>query len=167
ALVSSFSSELSCLVLSPDGQMMVVGTGRGSLHFVHTQTGQEVRSLVSSCDGVSSCVFVKDGRLASTSFDGKIEMWDVENGCRTAVVDGHKNAITGSDLSTDKKHLATVSLDSMLKVWSASKGEQVAFMHSTCPMNCVTFDPEGHALAVGCWNGNVTVWNWLQNTTIA
>lgn len=106
---------------------------------------------MSSCDGISSCVFLKDGRLATTSFDGRIEVWDVGNGCRleqgwkdsfkntlectnlqlqerlimfeltrvpcrTALIDAHTNAITASDTSSDRKHLATVSLDSMLKV---------------------------------------------------
>uniref|UniRef100_A0A3B3DZ64 Uncharacterized protein n=1 Tax=Oryzias melastigma TaxID=30732 RepID=A0A3B3DZ64_ORYME len=31
------------------------------------------------------------------------------------------------------------------------------------PLNCVAFNPEGRLLAAGCWNGNVIVWNWLQN----
>lgn len=43
---------------------------------------QEVKSLVSSCDGISSCVFLKDGSIATTSFDGRIETWDIRNGCR-------------------------------------------------------------------------------------
>lgn len=43
---------------------------------------QEVKSLVSSCDGISSSVFLKDGRLATTSFDGRVEFWDIESGCR-------------------------------------------------------------------------------------
>lgn len=36
--------------------------------------------------------------------------------CRTALIDAHTNAITASDTTADRKHLATVSLDSMLKV---------------------------------------------------
>lgn len=39
-------------------------------------------------------------------------------------------------------------------------------MLSSSPLNCVTFDPDGHLLAAGCWDGNVTVWNWLQNKTL-
>ncbi|XP_010785520.1 telomerase protein component 1-like [Notothenia coriiceps] len=81
-LVSTFSSEPTCVVVSPDAELMVVGTGKGTLHFINTQTGQEVKSLVSSCDGISSCVFLLDGRLATTSFDGRIEIWDIGNGCR-------------------------------------------------------------------------------------
>ncbi|XP_044076665.1 telomerase protein component 1 isoform X2 [Siniperca chuatsi] len=165
-LVSTFSSEPTCLVVSLDGELMVVGTGQGMLHFINTQTGQEVKSLVSSCDGISSCVFLKDGRLATTSFDGRIEIWDIEHGCRTTLIDAHTNAITASDITADRKHLATVSLDFMLKVWSSTKGHEVAALPSSSPLNCVTFDPEGHLLAAGCWNGNVIVWNWLQNKTL-
>ncbi|XP_028448639.1 telomerase protein component 1 isoform X2 [Perca flavescens] len=165
-LVSTFSSEPTCVVVSSDGELMVVGTGQGMLHFINTQTGQEVKSLVSSCDGISSCVFLKDGRLATTSFDGRIEIWDIGNGCRTTLIQGHTNIITASDITADRKHLATVSLDFMLKVWSSTKGNEVAALPSSSPLNCVTFDPEGHLLAAGCWNGNVIVWNWLQNKTL-
>lgn len=45
-------------------------------------TKQTVKSLVSSCDGISSCVFLKDNHLATTSFNGHIETWDIGNGCR-------------------------------------------------------------------------------------
>ncbi|KAM3604040.1 uncharacterized protein V6R79_005607 [Siganus canaliculatus] len=164
-LVSTFSSEPTCLVLSSDGKLMVVGTGQGTLHFISTQTGQEVKSLVSSCDGISSCVLLKDGRLATTSFDGRIEMWDMENGCRTSLINAHTNAVTASDITADRKHLVTVSLDSTLKVWSSDKGHEVASLLSSSPLNCVTFDPEDHLLAAGCWSGDVIVWNWLQNKT--
>ncbi|XP_034009134.1 telomerase protein component 1 [Trematomus bernacchii] len=165
-LVSTFFSEPTCVVVSPDAELMVVGTGKGTLHFINTQTGQEVKSLVSSCDGISSCVFLLDGRLATTSFDGRIEIWDIGNGCRTALIEGHTNVITASDLTADRKHLATVSLDFMLKVWSSTKGKEVAALPSSSPLNCVTFDPEGHLLAAGCWDGNVIMWNWLQNETL-
>lgn len=39
-LVSTFSTEPTCLVVSSDGELMVVGTGQGMLHFINTQTGQ-------------------------------------------------------------------------------------------------------------------------------
>ncbi|XP_041849088.1 telomerase protein component 1 isoform X3 [Melanotaenia boesemani] len=165
-LVSTFPSEPTCVAMSLDGKLIVVGTGQGMLHILHSQTGQEVKSLVSSCDGISTCVFLKDARLASTSFDGRIEVWDIENGCRTALIDGHTNMITASDITPDRKHLATVSLDFMLKVWSSAKGHEVASLPTSSPLNCVTFNPEGHLLAAGCWNGNIIVWNWLQSKTV-
>ncbi|XP_029970146.1 telomerase protein component 1-like [Salarias fasciatus] len=162
-LRSTLRSEPTCVALSPDKLRMVVGSCEGMLLFLNVQTGLEVKSLVSNCDGISSCMFVEDGRLATTSFDGRIELWDVENGCRTALIEGHNNAITASNISADKKHLVTVSLDFKLKVWSSTKGHEVASLSSISPLNCVTFDPEAHLLAAGCWNGDVMVWKWLQN----
>ncbi|XP_067330344.1 telomerase protein component 1 isoform X2 [Channa argus] len=164
-VVSTFSSKPTCLNLSSDGELLVVGTGQGTLHFINTQTGQEVKFLVSSCDGISSCVFLNDERLATTSFDGRIEIWDIKNGCRTVLIDGHSHEITASDVTANQTHFATVSLDLMLKVWSSSNGQEVAALPSSSPLNCVNFDPKGHLLAAGCWDGNVIVWNWLQNKT--
>lgn len=53
------------------------------------------------------------------------------------------------------------------QVWSSTKGHEVASLPGSGPMNCVTFDPEDRLLAAGCWNGNVIIWNWLQNKTQA
>ncbi len=39
-LVSTFHSEPSCVVVSPDGRLIAVGTGEGTIHFLHTETGQ-------------------------------------------------------------------------------------------------------------------------------
>ncbi|XP_034559516.1 telomerase protein component 1-like [Notolabrus celidotus] len=165
-LVSTFSSEPTCVVESPDEELMVVGTGQGTLHVINRETGQEVKSLVSSCDGISSCVFLNHGRLATTSYDGRMEIWDIWNSCRSALIDAHTNTITASDITEDRKNLATVSLDFMLKVWSSAKGNEVAALQSSSPLNCVTFDPEGHLLAAGCWDGKVIIWNWLRNKII-
>uniref|UniRef100_A0A3Q2YXL3 TROVE domain-containing protein n=1 Tax=Hippocampus comes TaxID=109280 RepID=A0A3Q2YXL3_HIPCM len=117
--------------------------------------GQEVKSLVSSCDGISSCVVLKNGCIATTSFDGQIEIWDAAKGCRTSLIKGHTNVITSSDITTDRKHLATASLDFTLKVrWLPDS-----------PLNCVSFDHEDRLLAAGCWDGKIVVWKWLQDNT--
>ncbi|XP_064201609.1 telomerase protein component 1 [Anguilla rostrata] len=164
-LLSSYLSKPTCVALSPGHTLAAVGTENGSLHLIHRETGQEVRSLVSSCDGISGCCFLEEGLLASTSFDGRLEVWDVENGCRTAHVDAHTNRITGCDVSGDRKRLATVSLDFNLKVWSPN-GTLVTTLLNPCPLNCVTFDPEGQVLAVGGWDGGVRLWNWLRGEAL-
>ncbi|XP_030629420.1 telomerase protein component 1 [Chanos chanos] len=165
-LVSTFRSEPTCAVMSPCGKLLAVGTGGGTLHFIDTNTRQEVRSLASNCDGISGCVFLGEGLLGTTSYDGQIEVWNVENGFRTAHMNGHSNRITASDISPDKKHFATVSLDFNIKVWSSEKTKMVSSLSNPSPMNCVAFDPEGHLLAVGCWDGTVRVWKWLEQKSL-
>ncbi|KAK1786294.1 hypothetical protein P4O66_017995 [Electrophorus voltai] len=161
-LVSTFQWGPSCVALSPGGGVVAVGTGQGTLHFFHTQTNQEVKSLVSNCDGIAGCVFLDECVLGTTSYDGQVEVWDINSGCRTDRLNAHSNRITGCDVSSDRKHFATVSLDFTLKVWSSKKHKQEASFMSPSPLNCVTFDPEGALLAVGCWDGAVRMWDWLK-----
>ncbi|RXN37538.1 telomerase component 1 [Labeo rohita] len=165
-LVSTFHSEPSCVKVSPDGKLVAVGTGEGTIHFLHTETGQEVKSLLSSGDGISGCIFLGEELLATTSFDGQVEVWDIASGCRTAHMNAHSNNITGCDVSPDRKLFATVSLDLNLKVWSAQKGTEVASLTNPSPLNCVNFDLEGQLVAVGCWDGAVRLWNWLEQKNV-
>ncbi|KAF5895478.1 telomerase protein component 1-like, partial [Clarias magur] len=161
-LVSTFQRTPSCVSLSPGGGLMAVGTEQGSLHLYYTHTNQEVKSLVSNCDGISGCLFLDECILWTTSYDGQVETWDVSSGCRMAHLPAHSNRITGCDVSSDRKHFATVSLDFTLKVWSSRTGKQEAALENPCPLNCVTFDPEGSLVAVGCWDGAVRVWDWIK-----
>ncbi|MEQ2167458.1 hypothetical protein GOODEAATRI_004391 [Goodea atripinnis] len=117
---------------------------------------QEVKSLVSSCDGISSCVFLNDAQLASTSFDGRIEVWDIQNGCRTALIGGHSNAITASDITPDRKHLATVSLDLTLK---SLCGHQRS-------VRSLSFSPSSSMLCSGSMSGEVRVWSVSTSTCV-
>ncbi|XP_036374733.1 telomerase protein component 1 [Megalops cyprinoides] len=165
--VSTFHSKPTCVAVSPGGGVTVVGTGRGWLHLLHSETGQEVRSLVSSCDGISGCVFLGESLVASTSFDGQLEVWDTESGCRTTHVDAHSNRITGSDVSRDRKYLATVSLDFSLKLWLSPDCSPVATLPHPCPLNCVTFHSEGQLLAVGGWDGGIRLWNCVRMERVA
>ncbi|XP_069044718.1 telomerase protein component 1-like isoform X1 [Lepisosteus oculatus] len=162
----TFRAVPTCMCLHPGHRLAVVGTGQGTLHVINTETGQEVRSLVSSCDGISGCVFLREGLLGSTSFDGRLEVWDIDNGCRTVQVDAHKSTITGCDISADRKNLATVSLDSQLKVWDVPKGSLCVTLTNPCPLNCVTFHPEGQLVAVGGWDRKIRLWNWLTGQSV-
>lgn len=47
-------------------------------------------------------------------------------------------------------------------MWSSQKGKQEASLLNPSPLNCVTFDPEGSLVAVGCWDRAVRVWNWIK-----
>ncbi|XP_077088615.1 telomerase protein component 1 [Siphateles boraxobius] len=165
-LVSTFHSVPSCVVVSPDRKLVAVGTVEGTLHFLHTETGQEVKSLMGSGDGISGCIFLGEELLATTSFDGQVEVWDVAMGCRTVHMNAHSNKITGCDVSPDRKLFATVSLDLNLKVWSTQKSTEVASLMNPSPLNCVNFDLEGQLLAVGCWDGAVRLWNWLEQKNV-
>uniref|UniRef100_A0A8D1JHP7 Telomerase associated protein 1 n=1 Tax=Sus scrofa TaxID=9823 RepID=A0A8D1JHP7_PIG len=148
------SSSPTAVAFSPNGQRAAVGTANGTVYLLDLRTWQEERSVVSGCDGVSSCLFLSDNALFLTAFDGLLELWDLQHGCRVLQTKAHQNRITGCCLSPDRRLLATVCLGGCLKLWDTVRG-QLASQH-TCPkpLNCTAFHPEGQILAIGSWAGS-------------
>lgn len=79
----TFSSP-SCLGLLFDWglECWTLGGQGNVLSMLSCSFSQEEKSLVSGCDGVSSCSFLSDSALFLTAFDGLLELWDLKQGCR-------------------------------------------------------------------------------------
>uniref|UniRef100_A0A671FNJ2 Telomerase protein component 1 n=1 Tax=Rhinolophus ferrumequinum TaxID=59479 RepID=A0A671FNJ2_RHIFE len=154
SLSLAVSSSPTAVAFSPSGQRAAVGTASGTVYLLDLRTWQEEKSVVSGCDGVSSCSFLSDNALFITAFDGLLELWDLQHGCRVVQTKAHQYEITGCCLSPDRRWLATVCLGGCLKLWDTVRG-QLAFQH-TCPkpLNCIAFHPEGQVMAIGSWAGS-------------
>nr|XP_014699987.2 telomerase protein component 1 isoform X2 [Equus asinus] len=154
SLSLAVSSSPTAVAFSPSGQRAAVGTASGTVYLLDLRTWQEEKSVVSGCDGVSSCSFLSDNALFLTAFDGLLELWDLQHGCRVLQTNAHQYQITSCCLSPDNRLLATVCLGGCLKLWDTVRG-QLAFQH-TCPkpLNCVAFHPEGQVVAIGSWSGS-------------
>ncbi|KAL6032473.1 hypothetical protein STEG23_021751, partial [Scotinomys teguina] len=149
-------SSPTAVALSPNGQRAAVGTASGTIYLLDLRTWQEEKALVSGCDGISSFAFLSDSALFLTTFDGLLELWDLQHGCWVFQAKAHQYQITDCCLSPDRRLLATVCLGGYLKLWD-TVGGQLAFQH-TCPksLNCVAFHPEGQVIATGNWAGSIT-----------
>ncbi|KFO22262.1 Telomerase protein component 1 [Fukomys damarensis] len=150
------SSSPTAVAISLNGQRAAVGTANGAVYILDLRTWQEEKSVVSGCDGVSSCAFLSDHALFLTAFDGLLELWDIQRGCRVLQTKAHQYQITGCCLSPDLRLLATVCLGGCLKLWDTVRG-QLSFQHTSAkPLNCTAFHPEGQAVAIGSWAGSVS-----------
>ncbi|XP_069100415.1 telomerase protein component 1 isoform X1 [Pleurodeles waltl] len=147
----------TCVSMSSTGRWAAVGTSEGSVHVLDTDSGQEVNSFETSCDGISACELLTDSSLCVASYDGWMELWNIHDGSRLLRVEAHKSQITGCSISPDRKQLATVSLDLHLKVWDSTKGVLVGSHEFSYPLNCVTFHPEGQLIACGSWDSQIII----------
>ncbi|KAG3261475.1 telomerase associated protein 1, transcript variant X1 [Ictidomys tridecemlineatus] len=156
SLSLAVSSSPTAVAFSPSEQRAAVGTANGTVYLLDLRTWQEEKSVVSGCDGISSCAFLSESALFLTAFDGLLELWDLQHGCRVLQTKAHQYQITGCCLSPDRRLLATVCLGGCLKLWDTVRG-QLAFQH-TCPksLNCIAFHPEGQVVATGSWGGSVS-----------
>ncbi|KAJ1079043.1 hypothetical protein K5549_013346 [Capra hircus] len=156
SLSLAVSSSPTAVAFSPNGQRAAVGTANGTVYLLDLRTWQEERSMVSGGDGVSSCSFLSDDALFLTAFDGLLELWGLQHGCRGRVlqIQAHQYQITGCCLSPDRWLLATVCLGGSLKLWDIVRGQLASQHPCPKPLNCIAFHPEGQVIAVGSWDGS-------------
>ncbi|OCU01586.1 telomerase protein component 1 [Xenopus laevis] len=162
-------SQLGCVSLCPSGRMAAVGASNGSLHLINTDSGEEARLLHSGCDGISACRFISDDLLCVASYDGVLEIWKISDGCRMHRAEAHQRQITGCCVSPDQRQFVTCSLDYQLKLWESSRGSLLGSISFPYPLDCTTFHPSGHAVAVGSWDGKITVLrleNWEKTAVL-
>ncbi|XP_023559913.1 LOW QUALITY PROTEIN: telomerase protein component 1-like [Octodon degus] len=156
SLSLAIPSSPTAMAISLSGLGVAVGTANGTVYLLDLRTGQEEKSIVSGCDGISSCTFLSDSALFVSAFDGLLELWDLEHGCRVLQTKAHQDQVTGCCLSPDRRLLATVCVGGGIKLWDTVRG-QLSCQH-TCakPLTCVAFHPEGQALATGSWAGSIS-----------
>ncbi|XP_044131083.1 telomerase protein component 1-like [Bufo gargarizans] len=162
-------STPGCVGLSCKGNFAVVGTSDGSLHILHTDSGEEIRTLYSGCDGVSCCAFISDTLLCVGSYDGTLEIWNITDGCRINRIEAHRRQVTGCCVSADRRQMLTCSLDSDVKIWDTSRCTLTSSSSFPSPLNCAAFHPNRHMASVGSWDGKVFVVqldNWNRSAVL-
>ncbi|XP_069616642.1 telomerase protein component 1 [Ranitomeya imitator] len=155
--------------LSSKGDLAVVGTSDGSLHILHTDSGEEIRTLYSGCDGVSCCTFISDSLLCVGSYDGTLEIWNITDGCRIHKIEAHRRQVTGCCVSADRRQILTCSLDFDIKIWDTSRCTLIGSSSFSSPLNCAAFHPNRHVVCVGSWDGKVSVVqldNWKRSAVL-
>jgi len=70
---------------------------------------------------IPSVVFGPDGhRLASSSQDGTIKLWDAQTGQDTLTLTGHPDRVHNLAFSPDGHRLASNGPDGSVKIWDAT-----------------------------------------------
>ncbi|EDO28937.1 predicted protein [Nematostella vectensis] len=110
--------------LSPRDQYLAAGCGNGAVQVYSCDTGKKRRPLKhGSLYGlpVTTVKFFpfKDDRLMSTTSDGTITCWDLDNWSHMKSVDEPHNEISTLDFSHDGKIFATAGKDRKVRVYDS------------------------------------------------
>ncbi|KAA3656289.1 MAG: hypothetical protein DWQ04_31550 [Chloroflexi bacterium] len=112
-------------------------------------------------DEVSDLAFSPDGtRLATTSLDRTVKIWDVATGQNLLALGEHKSVVTSVSFNQDGTILATGSLNGFIILWNVETGGLINVLGSSnVAVHSVSFHTDGIRLVAGYDDGTVRVWN--------
>lgn len=117
---------------------------------------------------ISDCILMNDStELATSSGDGTIKIWDIENSCPTQEFHGHQSdvmAISECNIEyfenkNSEKLLLSASTDGSCKIWDYRINEANNCVHSyylsDADVNCCSWFPDGQSFAAGSEDGSI------------
>ena len=148
-------SSMLCVVFSPDGTKLAVGSVAG-IKLLKVPTGEHIYTQQHIDFGklefparIFSVAFSPDGtKLASASWDG-VKLWEVETGQNITTLRGHTRVVSSVAFSPDGLTFASDSVDGV-QVWEAATGGHITTLAG--PPNFVTsiaYSPDGTRIATG------------------
>ncbi len=150
-------------VFSPDGRLLATATyhdvdvaANYRLRIWEWEQGEVVTTIPAGVDG--PVVFDPTGMRIATTWDRRIEVWDVENGDPLIKLPYQPGDIYGLAFSLDGSLIATGAIDGTVRLFDAASGQQRLILQGPVGVGRVAFGADGALLASTSGDGTVRVW---------
>ena len=175
-------SDVFGVALSPDGKRAATASSDGTAKVWDTSTSLSAGAvtgeatltlrghtvLQSGEPLVTGVAFSPDGtRIATSSFDRTVIVYDSTTGAPLLTLRGHTDAIFGFTFSPDGARIATAGYDGVAKVWEATTGEELLTLAPQAGViQRVAFSPDGARLLTANDHNTATLFDLMTGTAL-
>lgn len=115
------------LAYRPGTKELAVASADSTIRIVNVDTLQEIRSIASHADWVTSIAYSDDGtRLVSSSRDKSAKVYDAATGDLISSYQGHAAAVRGASILAGNSQVVSVGADNKLHRWEIDGAKKVA-----------------------------------------
>ncbi len=100
-----------------------------------------------------------DRLIAKGGSDGKIVIWNVDNGQNILNIKAHDSHVVGLVFTADSKRLISSSFDQTIKIWDLDNGSCLKSWQLSAPVYRIALSPDNLILASGSNSGDVLLWD--------
>lgn len=155
------------VLFSPNGKQIISVAGKGwaksEIKVWDLKTGQLLKefkdslsSVVTSADMSPDCK-----RIAASSWDGNIRIWDYASGKLLKIIGGHSNIVTSVSYSPDGKYLVSASFDKTIKVWDVKTGGLVLTLYGHNDyVRSAIFNKDCNMILSASKDGTIKLWSF-------
>jgi WD40 repeat protein len=164
-VLTRFKTPVHQLAYDQEGNRILAAENGGTVRVLRAATGDVVKELQTRAFGASLSA---DGDTVATSTtDGRVDLWDVASGGRTAHLEGHGGPVLDVELSPDGREVVTAGLDGTARVWGTATGTQLAIVRGhTDAVNRADFLPDGRTVVTVSSDGTTRRWDVGAGTVV-
>ena len=139
------------IAFSPEGKLLAIGHGNGTVNVFDTTTGRELLALPgynSNSGAVTGVAFSPDGTALAVSRTGKLLIRQANDGRELLTLSGH-SIESGMAFSHDWKKVATFGGSHAAQVWDTVNGAELVTLG-------------GHTAQVPRWHSRAMIASWQR-----
>ena len=164
--LKGFEGVIQVLAPSPDGQILLVGTGGNTVSAIDLEQEKIIYTNPVLLKDDSSIAISPDGKTFALTEDVKISVFSTEEGKRLKTLSGHPQRVSDLAISPDGQQLVSVSgAVRDIRIWNLKKGDLIETLTEDIgAIRCVDYTTDGQLFITGSIGNERVIQFWDAKT---
>ncbi len=164
--LQGFNGVVKSLAVTPDGKVLLVGTGDGLLSAIDLETKETIYSKAVLVNNYSSIAFNVEKDVLVVGDDQTVMILNLSNGRKLSFLREHTGKVNDVAISPDGNNIISVSGDDRtIRIWDLELGELIKTIGANIgPTTSVQYTPDGTMFISGAIGDDRTLKFWDAKT---